>query len=579
LAFLNVESSISGRPWVGPSDATRRAAETIAQNHDLPFAVAAVLARHNISDQEAKPYLNPQLRDLLPDPLRLRDMDKAASRLIEAMLKKQRIAIFADYDVDGATSAALLIDWLKHFGQAATLYIPDRIEEGYGPNETAMQNLGQHHDLIICVDCGTLSHAPVKAAHPAEVIILDHHLGAEMLPQCCAVVNPNRQDEDSDLGHLCAASVVFLCLVEAGRQLRKMDQSGPDLMQMLDLVALATVADVAPLIGVNRAFVRQGLRIMAQRKRLGITALADCANLQSPPSSYHLGFVLGPRINAGGRVGQADLGAKLLICDDPSHAQALAERLEELNQDRKDVEESVRLAAIEQASERGLDGPLVWAAGAGWHPGVVGIVAARLKEATNRPAIVIGFDGNSGKGSGRSVSGIDLGATIQKLVQEGMIEKGGGHKMAAGLSLTEAQLAPAMARLSDLLAKQGSAAGGTKDLQLDALLMASAASLELYEDLEKAGPFGSGTPTPRFGFSDMRLSFAKRVGDQHLKFRAQDPEGTALEGIAFNAFQTALGPALLAHEGKRFHLAGKLNLNIWNGRKSIQLVLDDAAQA
>jgi single-stranded-DNA-specific exonuclease len=419
----------------------------------------------------------------------------------------------------------------------------------------------------------------VQAAQPAEVIILDHHLGAETLPQCCAVVNPNRQDEDSDLAHLCAASVVFLCLVEAGRQLRKMDQSGPDLMQMLDLVALATVADVAPLIGVNRAFVRQGLRIMAQRKRPGMTALADCANLQSPPSSYHLGFVLGPRINAGGRVGQADLGAKLLICDDPSHAQALAERLEELNQDRRDVEESVRLAAIDQASERGLEGPLVWAAGAGWHPGVVGIVAARLKESTNRPAIVIGFDGKSGKGSGRSVSGVDLGATIQKLVQEGMIEKGGGHKMAAGLSLTEAQLAPAMARLSDLLAKQGSAAGGAKDLQLDALLMASAASLELYEDLEKAGPFGSGAPTPRFAFSDMRLSFAKRVGDQHLKFRAQDPEGAALEGIAFNAFQTALGPALLAHGGKRFHLAGKLNLNIWNGRKSIQLVLDDAALA
>ncbi len=269
----------------------------------------------------------------------------------------------------------------------------------------------------------------------------------------------------------------------------------------------------------------------------------------------------------------------MLICDDLSHAQALAERLEELNQDRRDVEESVRLAAIEQASERGLDGPLVWAAGAGWHPGVVGIVAARLKETTNRPAIVIGFDGNSGKGSGRSVSGVDLGATIQKLVQEGMIEKGGGHKMAAGLSLTEAQLAPAMARLSELLAKQGSAEGGARDLQLDALLMASAASPELYEDLEKAGPFGSGTPTPRFAFSDMRLYFAKRVGDQHLKFRAQDPEGTALEGIAFNVFQTALGPALLAHEGKRFHLAGKLNLNIWNGRKSIQLVLDDAAKA
>ncbi|MEP5652899.1 MAG: DHH family phosphoesterase, partial [Nitratireductor sp.] len=358
---------------------------------------------------------------LLPDPRSLRDMEAAATRFLSALQKRERIAIFADYDVDGGSSAALLLVWLRDMGHRATLYIPDRIDEGYGPNDEAMSALAADHDLIVCVDCGTLSHGPIAAAKGADVIVLDHHLGGETLPDALAVVNPNRQDEDGTLAHLCAAAVVFLMLVEAGRQLREAGLKGPDLMGMLDLVGLATVADVAPLIGVNRAFVRQGLKVMARRARPGLAALADVARMDTAPTAYHLGFLLGPRINAGGRIGQADLGARLLATADPHEAAALAERLDQLNTDRREVEAAVRASAMAQAEERGFDGPLAWAAGPGWHPGVVGIVASRLKEAANRPSIVIGVEDGIGKGSGRSISGIDLGAPIQRLAAEGLL--------------------------------------------------------------------------------------------------------------------------------------------------------------
>ena len=374
-----------------------------------------MLAHRGIAPDEAESFLNPTLRDLLPDPQTLRDMGKAAERILKAVAAGERIAIFADYDVDGATSGALLHLWLRDMGREATLYVPDRIDEGYGPNEPAMAALAKDHSLIVCVDCGTLSHGPIAAAKGADVVVLDHHLGGETLPPAHAVVNPNRQDESGDLGHLCAAGVVFLALVEANRQLRAAGKAGPDLMGLLDLVALGTVADVAPLTGVNRAFVRQGLAVMARRERLGLRALSDVARMDSAPAAYHLGFLLGPRVNAGGRIGKADLGLRLLTSTDPHEAGAIAAQLDRLNDERRELENQVREAALAQAETRGLDGPLVWAAGEGWHPGVVGIVASRLKEATNRPAIVIGFDGDEGKGSGRSVSGFDLGASIQRL--------------------------------------------------------------------------------------------------------------------------------------------------------------------
>ena len=579
-AFLSVETSLTGRRWIGPTADEDRLAEAMAQSTHLPLALCLTLVKRGVSPSDAMAYLAPALRDLLPDPLTLKDMGRAATRFLDAVRARQKIAIFADYDVDGGSSAALLILWLRAMGRDATLYIPDRIDEGYGPNVAAMRALAEQNDLIICVDCGTLSHEPIDSAvkNGAAVVVLDHHLGAETLPPAFAVVNPNRQDEDGSLGHLCAASVVFLMLVEANRQLRAEGVQGPDLMSMLDLVALATVADVAPLTGVNRAFVRQGLKVMARRERIGLRALADIARMDTAPTCYSLGFLLGPRVNAGGRIGAADLGARLLCCEDEVEAMALAARLDELNTERRDIEMRVRDAAMAQAESRGLDAPLVWAAGEGWHPGVVGIVASRLKEATNRPAVVIGLDGGIGKGSGRSVTGVDLGAAIHRVAAEGLLLKGGGHRMAAGLTVEASKLEPAMARLSDLLARQGAGASGPADLKLDGLLMPGGADRTLVERLEEAGPFGAASPAPRFAFAAMAVS-ARRMGESHLRLTFGDGTGPNLEAVAFGAFDTALGPALSEGGHARFHLAGRLELNHWNGKTKVQLRLEDAARA
>jgi single-stranded-DNA-specific exonuclease len=579
VAFLGVEQSLTGRRWVGPDIELERASEAMVQQTGLPAPVCSVLARRGVKAVDAVRFLTPQLRDLLPDPHELKDIETAAARFLLAVNKKESIAVFADYDVDGGASAALLLSWLHDMGNSATLYVPDRIDEGYGPNIPAMQSLATDHDLIICVDCGTLSHEPIAAAHGADVIVLDHHLGAETLPGALAVVNPNRFDEDGTLGYLCAAGVVFLMLVEAGRQLRAEGRKGPDLLALLDLVALATVADVAPLIGANRALVRQGLTVMARRARPGLVALADVARMETAPTPYHLGFLLGPRVNAGGRIGKADLGARLLASRDPHEATALAERLDELNTERREIEAQVRAAALAQAEERGLEAPLVWAAGEGWHPGVVGIVAARLKEATGRPAIVIGMENGVGKGSGRSIGGVDLGASIQRLVHEGLLLKGGGHKMAAGLTVAETALVPAMTRLAELLQKQGAGDRGVDTLRLDGMVMPQAATIELMSQIEQAGPFGAGAPAPRFALPDLAIRHARRVGDSHLKLSLSDGMGAHLDAIAFGAFDGPIGKALTESERGRVHVAGRLEINCWQGRQTVQLRLDDAAWA
>jgi single-stranded-DNA-specific exonuclease len=579
MGFLGVETSLTGRRWIGPDPEHARQAEALAQITRLPPALCAVLARNGVAADQADDYLAPSLRALLPDPMLLRDMAPAAERLLDALKTREKIAIFADYDVDGGASAALLLIWLRAMGHDATLYIPDRIDEGYGPNEPAMEALARDHGLIVCVDCGTLSHGPIAAAKGADVVVVDHHLGGETLPPALAVVNPNRQDETGDLGHLCAAGVVFLLLVEANRRLRAQGVQAPDLMGMLDLVALATVADVAPLIGVNRAFVRQGLVVMGRRQRPGLVALADVARIDTAPKPYHLGFVLGPRVNAGGRIGAADLGARLLATADPAEAGRLAARLDQLNDERRAIEQAVRDEALAQAERRGFDAPLVWAAAEGWHPGVIGIVAARLKEATHRPAVVIALDGNEGKGSGRSVGGVDLGAAVQRLTAEGLLIKGGGHRMAAGLTVARDQLEAAMARLSELLARQGAGVGGAGDLRLDGLLMPGAASVTLIEALDNAGPFGQAAPAPRFAFPGMTILDARRVGATHLRLRFGDLGGPQLEGIAFGAFDSALGPAVEGAGRAKLHLAGRIEINSYGGRNKVQLRLDDAALA
>ena len=544
--YLGVENSISNRRWVGPSLVVERQALNLNQQTDLPLQLCHVIARLGVTPELADDFLNPTLRATMSDPKTLKDCTLAAEIILDVVQAGKNIAIFADYDVDGGASAALLFDFLAHFSIVPTLYVPDRIDEGYGPNPEAIQALAAEHDLIICVDCGTLSHEALAAGTAADIVVLDHHLGGETLPLAKAVVNPNRQDETGDLAHLCAAAVVFMVLIEAARLMRLSGQTPPNLINSLDLVALATVADVAPLVGVNRAFVRQGLKVMGQRKRLGLNALSDAAHLDMAPSAYHLGYVLGPRINAGGRIGKADLGARLLCSTNQHEAAAMADKLEELNTERRSVETSVRLAAMKQAEERGLTHPLA---------------------------------GDIGKGSGRSVAGIDLGVAIQKLARDGDIEKGGGHKMAAGLTLTRAQLKPAMEKLGKLLEAQGAGELGPADLNLDGTLMPGGATLQLIEQLDQAGPFGAGASAPRFAFPDCTVAFAKPVGEAHLKVTLSDGFGTKLDAICFGAFDGPLGAALSNAQGSKMHIVGRLEVNTWGGRSRPQLRIEDASPA
>jgi single-stranded-DNA-specific exonuclease len=574
--FLDVESSISGRRWTGPNISVDRQAEMILQETNFSSAMANVLARLGVEANQVKNYIKPSLRDLMPNPIKILDMEKAASRINIAVNNHERIAIFADYDVDGATSGALLHDWLTQLGNIPTLYVPDRIEEGYGPNIVAMETLANVHDLIICVDCGTLSHETINKITNTDIIILDHHLGGETLPNAYAVVNPNRQDEKGDLYYLCAAGVVFLTLVAANSIRRNNNKSTPDLLNMLDLVALGTVADVAPLIGFNRALVRQGLKVMAKRERIGITALSDIAKMNNAPSPYHLGYLLGPRINAGGRVGKADLGIRLLTCKNFDEANSIADKLNQLNDERRSIEATVQIQALEQVEKMDSNSALAWAAGEGWHPGVVGIVASRIKEITNKPTVVIGLDEHEGKGSGRSISGIDLGSSIATLQRENLIIRGGGHKMAAGLSLEREKLEIAMSRLNELLANQGSKSFQTRELQLDGALSLPAITIELLEQLETAGPFGAGAPGPKFALPFMRITFAKRAGESHLRLRLVDDSGASIDAIAFGAFKSDLGKTLENHKGQIFHVAGRLEIDTWNGRMRPKLNLEDA---
>jgi len=580
-SFLSVDSSALGRRWVGPGVEAERLGLAIAQRTGLPEVAGRILAARHVVPDEAAAYLTPTLRDLMPDPSVLRDMDRAAARLVDAVIARQRIALFGDYDVDGAASCALVLRWLRLLGHDATVYIPDRIDEGYGPNIPAMEALARRHDLIICLDCGTVSLEPIAAAVAAgaEVMVCDHHLGGEVLPAALAVVNPNRQDETADLSQLCAAGVAFLLLVAGNRLLKARGTPAPDLMGLLDLVALATVADVAPLTGLNRALVRSGLKVMARRGNPGLAALCDVAKLTAPPSAWHLGFLLGPRINAGGRVGKADLGARLLACDDAHEARSIAARLDELNSDRRRIEADVLIAATEQAEARGVDAPLVWAAADGWHPGVVGIVASRLKEAYHRPAIVIGFDKNGiGKGSGRSVEGVDLGSAVAAAARDGLLLAGGGHKMAAGLTVARDRLEAAMARLAERLGKQGAGVDGPRDLKIDGALSPEAATIEFCEQIEAAGPWGASAPAPRFALANARIVHIRRMGEAHLGLSLGGLGKGRLDAACFRAFETPLGAFLEGLAGAPVHLAGRLEIDDWGGRRRARFRIEDAAR-
>jgi single-stranded-DNA-specific exonuclease len=589
-AFLGIERSLTGRRWAERlSD--ERIALAMAQRHGLPDAICRLLAARDVDLEGVPDFLEPTLRRFLPDPSHLKDMDAAIARLVRAVRQGERIVVFGDYDVDGATSSALLLRFFRSVGGTIGVYIPDRRQEGYGPNTPALLKLRQDGaTVVITVDCGVTAYEPLAEARRAglDVIVIDHHQAELALPEALAVVDPNRVDDPSPHKQLAAVGVAFLLAVGVNRALREAGWYGerrePDLRQWLDLVALGTVADVVPLTGVNRALVRQGLTVMRRRGNPGLAALADVARLREPPGAYHLGFMLGPRVNAGGRVGQADLGARLLSSDDPHEVGALAVRLDEFNAERRAIEREVldqaiaRIEGLYGPDRKGLPAALVIES-EGWHIGVIGIVASRLVERYGRPAFVIGMDGDVGKGSGRSVRGVDLGAAVLAARQSGLLINGGGHAMAAGLTVARAQL-PQLARfLDERLAPQLGAAPAMRELGIDAALAPGAATQELVAMIERAGPFGAGNALPRFALTGVRVDYAQPVGEGHVRCTLVGQQRGRVEAIAFRAGQSELGRALLDPARPILHVAGALRLDRYNGRESVRLQIDDAASA
>ncbi|HWC94353.1 MAG TPA: single-stranded-DNA-specific exonuclease RecJ, partial [Pseudolabrys sp.] len=507
--FLGVARSVTGRAWRDRLDARGAAqALAIAQRAGVPELLARVLAGRGVEAEEAQAYLDPAIRHLLPDPHTLTDMQAAAERLARAIERNERVAIFGDYDVDGATAAALLCRYLRQCGLDPIVHIPDRIFEGYGPNVEAIRGFAEKGvTLLVTVDCGTTSIEALTEAKTLglDSVVIDHHQADEVLPPAVAVVNPNRVDDLSQLGHLAAVGLVFVTLVALSRTLRTRNfwndtRPEPDLLSALHLVALGTVADVVPLKGLNRAFVAKGLIALRRREHLGLTALSDVARLSGPPEPWHLGFLLGPRINAGGRIGRADLGVRLLLEEDASEAARLAGELDRLNGDRRAIEQAtLAQAEAEAMAALGLEekGAVVVTAQEGWHPGVVGLVAARLKERYARPAFAIALErGGTGTGSGRSIAGVDLGRAVRQAVHEGLLVKGGGHAMAAGVTLRKDALAAFRAFLEEALVKDVEAARRETALKIDGAVSAGGADLALCELLARAGPFGAGNPEP-----------------------------------------------------------------------------------
>ncbi len=563
----------------------------MAQRAGLNEVVARVLAGRAVGLAAAESFLNPSLKELMPDPSSLVDMDKAAARFATAIVERTPLAVFGDYDVDGATSATLLLRYLRHLGIEPQIYIPDRLIDGYGPNPAALEQLhDQGAQLVVSVDCGSTSFEAF--AHAAklglEVLVLDHHQVGETLPPVGALVNPNRQDDLSGQGHLAACGVVFLFLVAVNRELRAKHRATaaqlPDLMALLDLVALGTVCDVVPLKGLNRAYVTKGLQVMAKRENVGLAALADISRVSGKPSPFHLGYMLGPRINAGGRIGDSALGAKLLSCDDRSEAEHLAATLERLNKERQALEavmlEEAEAQAFQQCSGDSEAGPAVLLTGSdGWHPGVVGLLASRLKERYTRPSFAIAF-GKDGLGtaSGRSIDGVDLGAAVRAAVEAGFLVKGGGHAMAAGLTVEQSNVAELRAFMDERLRDDVAAARQERVLKLDGVVTPAGASVALLDQLEQAGPYGAGHSEPVFALPSVLVKYVDEVGKGHLRVTLGGNDGTSLKAIAFKALGQPLGDLLQASRGKALHVAGALSLDTWQGQPKVQLRIIDAAR-
>lgn len=589
-SVLGVSSSLSGKAWRWRGRNMDLGDDGGAGPQSLNRSILdQLLMTRGVAEDDLDRHARPTMRAFLPDPSIFRDMDAAAERLAQCVVTGERVTIYGDYDVDGATSAALMVELLRQVGLDAGYYIPDRLLEGYGPSGEALVRLAENgSQLIVTVDCGAMAHEALAMARAAgvDVIVVDHHKCSPELPAATALVNPNRLDE-SDLGaahgHLAAVGVAFLLGIALVRNLRRKgwfaQRPEPDLMGLLDLVALGTVADVAALHGLNRAFVAQGLKVLARRERIGMAALMDASRLTRAPQASDLGFALGPRINAGGRIGESTLGVRLLTTTDPEEARAIAAQLSQLNEERRAIE-----ASVQEAAEAQLAGQHTMAvqvlSGHGWHPGVIGIVAGRIKEKTGKPAVVIALDEAQGKGSGRSISGVDLGAAIIAAREAGLLVAGGGHAMAAGLTIESARLADFAGFLDERLARDVERARAGAAMLLDLALAPGGLTPELVETLEAAGPYGVGWPAPRVAVGPVRIVKADIVGKDHLRLIASGNDGRSFKAIAFRAAETEMAQTLLHRsQGRRFHLAGRVKLDDWGNRPAAELQLEDAAFA
>ena len=588
--FLGVEKSATGRAWRDRLDERGQTrALTIGQRLGVPELLARVLAGRGVEADEAEAYLDPTIKRLLPDPHTLTGMAAASARIAHAIERGESVAVFGDYDVDGATASALLCRYLRHAGLDPIVHIPDRIFEGYGPNVDAIRSFADRGvKLLITVDCGTTSLEPLTEARRLglDTVVIDHHQADEQLPPAVAIVNPNRADDLSGLGHLAAVGLVFVTLVALTRELRQRNfwnatRAEPDLLSLLHLVALGTVADVVPLKGLNRAFVAKGLVALRRRDNIGLTALMDASRLTGPPEAWHLGFLLGPRINAGGRIGRADLGARLLLEEDISEAARIAGELDRLNGERRQIEvATVAQAEAEALAALGLEekGAVVVTAAEGWHPGVVGLVAARLKERYGRPAFAIALEpGGIGTGSGRSIAGVDLGKAVRQAVRDGLLTKGGGHAMAAGVTLKKGALGEFRAYLESTLAAPVEIARRDSALAIDGAVSAGGVNVALCELLARAGPFGAGNPEPVLALPAHTLAYADPVGENHIRARFRSGDGKFVNAIAFRVAGTPLGRALIDNRGRQMHAAGTLSIDRWQGEERVQMRLTDVA--
>src|SRR6201994_191260 len=583
-AFLGVQQSLTGKLWRDRLD-VRGAARALAitQRYQLPEMLARVLAGRDVELDVVPDFLDPTIRKMMPDPFTVTQMEIAARRIADAATRGEKVAIFGDYDVDGATSAALLAWHLRHCGLDPLIHIPDRLFEGYGPNTEAVRVLAaKGATLLVTVDCGTNSPEPLAEAKRLRmsVVVIDHHQTGSELPDVDALVNPNRPDDPSGLGHLAAVGLVLATLVAVNRELRSRgvwtaERPGPDMLGMLHHVALGTVADVAPLTGLNRAFVAKGLIAMRRRDQVGLTALMDVSRLNGPPEAWHLGFMLGPRINAGGRIGRADLGVRLLLEGDISEAARIAAELDRLNTERRVIEQAAEAQAEAEAlAALGLEdkGAVIVTASEGWHPGIVGLVASRLKDKFLRPTFAVALEpGGLGTGSGRSIGGVDLGKAVRQAVHDGLLIKGGGHAMAAGVTLRKERLAEFRAYMENALAADVAQSRHVNEIFVDGAVSARGVTTDLAATLNRAGPFGSGNPEPVLALPSHQLVYADEIGQAHLRLRFKSGDGSIVNGVAFRSVGQKLGNALTAHRGQALHVAGSLAVDRWQGPERGQL--------